>query len=355
MNRRRFFKGTALFAALSACGGTATVTVENRKNRYYSGPVSDHFDGVRFFNPKGTSPSGFGDLLKWQFSGGRAAWPDRVPVPHKAKPTGRVHDMTVTMVGHATLLIQTAGLNILTDPVWSDRASPFAFAGPKRVTEPGVAFADLPPIDAVLLSHNHYDHLDISTLGALHKAHRPVVITPLGNDTILQNAIPGIRTLVGDWGGWVPIGPLTVHFEPCHHWSARGVGDRSNALWSGFVIKGPAGAILHIGDTGFDQGRPYRDLAARHGPIRAAILPIGAYEPRWFMKAQHQNPDEAVEGFVLSGATHAIGHHWGTFQLTNEAREAPLVALDKALSRHRIARGRFRALAPGEVWALPAA
>ncbi len=329
------------------------MAIENRKNRYYSGPASDHFDGVRFFNPGGMQPAGFADLLKWQFEGGKAAWPASVPVLQRATPAPRVDDLTITMVGHATLLIQTAGLNLLTDPVWSDRASPLAFAGPKRVTEPGIAFADLPPIDAVLLSHNHYDHLDIATMRAIHAAYQPLVITPLGNDTILQDAVPGIRTVAGDWGDAASIGPLTVHIAPCHHWSARGMGDRSNALWAAFVIKGPAGTVLHVGDTGFDEGRPYRDLGPRHGPIRAAILPIGAYEPRWFMRAQHQNPEEAVEGFVLSGAAHAVGHHWGTFQLTNEARNAPPQALMRALSAKGIGHDRFRPLSPGEAWAIP--
>ena len=355
MKRRQIIKGTAALVALGACGGGAAVAVTNSKNRYYSGPASDHFDGVQFFNPGGTTPAGFSDLLKWQLGGGRAKWPDLVLVPQKAKPAPQVQDMTITMVGHATLLIQTAGMNILTDPVWSDRASPLAFAGPKRVTEPGIAIGDLPRIDAVLLSHNHYDHLDIATMKELHAAHQPMVITPLGNDTILKSAIPGIRITTGDWGDTTALGPLSVHFEPCHHWSARGMGDRSYALWAAFVIDGPAGRIFHVGDTGFDQGRPYRDLGARHGPIRAAILPIGAYEPRWFMQAQHQNPEEAVEGFRLSGAAHAIGHHWGTFQLTDEAREAPPQALARALNAKAIAPARFRALSPGEVWEIPTA
>lgn len=320
-------------------------------NRYYQGPPSDHFDGTRFFNPAGTPPRGLRDLLRWQLRERRARWPKSVPIGATARPSAREDDMVVTMVGHATLLIQTAGINLLTDPVWSLRASPLAFAGPRRVTAPGIAFDDLPPIDAVLLSHAHYDHLDLATLRRLKAAHDPLVITPLGNDTILHGT--GLRCETRDWGGTVDIGPLRVHFEPCHHWSARGTRDRSMALWAAFVIAGPTGKIVHIGDTGFDEGRPYRDLPARHGPLRAAILPIGAYEPRWFMRGQHQDPDEAIRGMQLCRATWAIGHHWGTFQLTDEPREAPLEALAAAMDRHGLAPETFRALAPGQTWAIP--
>jgi L-ascorbate metabolism protein UlaG (beta-lactamase superfamily) len=321
-------------------------------NPYYRGPTSDHFDGQRFFNPKGAAPRGLADLLKWQVNGQRARWPQSVPTT-AAKPAARVQDMTITMVGHATLLIQTAGVNLLTDPVWSQRASPVAFLGPKRVAAPGIAFEDLPKIDAVLLSHNHYDHLDLTTLARLHQTHAPEIITPLGNDAVIHAALPQAKVTTRDWGQSTALGPLTVHLEPCHHWSARGARDRSMALWAAFVVEGPRGKILHIGDTGFDGGRPYRDLPAKHGPLRAAILPIGAYEPRWFMRDQHQNPDEAARGFLLSGAKHAIGHHWGTFQLTDEARDAPLAALATALKSHQIPETRFRALAPGEAWAIP--
>ena len=355
MNRRQFFKGTALVSALGLGGGSTAMAINSRSNRYYSGPASDHFDGVRFFNPGGTAPRGFGDLLKWQFGGGKQKWPETVPLEAKAKPGARVQDLTITMVGHATMLIQIAGMNLLTDPVWSDRASPVAFAGPKRVTEPGIAFADLPPIDAVLLSHNHYDHLDIATLRDLHRAHAPQIITPIGNDTILRTDLPDLAIQTGDWGHAVRLGPLTVHFEPCHHWSARGMGDRSMALWAAFVIDSPVGKLLHIGDTGFDEGRPYRALAAKHGPLRAGILPIGAYEPRWFMQAQHQNPEEAVEGMLLAGIGHAVGHHWGTFQLTNEGRRDPPQALSRALAAKSIAPERFVPLAPAQVWVAPTA
>jgi len=349
MNRRTLLTGGTLAAVLAALGLGARSAFGG--NRYYSGPPTDHFDGTRFFNPGGTPPSSFGDFLRWQTGGGRAAWPASVPVT-PSRPAPRVDDLTVTLVGHATLLIQTAGMNLLTDPVWSDRASPVSFAGPRRVTAPGVAFEDLPRIDAILLTHSHYDHLDLPSLRRLKAAHDPVVITPLGNDTILSGT--GLTCRVLDWGQSAALGPLTVHAVPCHHWSARGLGDRSMALWAGFVVTGPAGAILHIGDTGFDQGRPYAGLPARFGPLRAAILPVGAYEPRWFMAAQHQNPAEAVQGFALSGARWGIGHHWGTFQLTNEAREAPPADLAAALAAQGIPADRFRALAPGQGWDIPA-
>ncbi|TPN17432.1 hypothetical protein FJ973_03465 [Mesorhizobium sp. B2-1-3] len=326
-------------------------------NRYYNGPPSDHFDGTLFFNPGGQPPARFADLLKWQFNGQRSKWPATNPSPFpQAKPPARVEGagLTVTMVGHSTLLVQTAGLNILTDPVWSLRASPFSFVGPKRVNAPGIALADLPPIDLVLVSHNHYDHLDIATLKQLKARHDPLVVTPFGNDILIGGAVPGMRLSAHDWGDRVDIGDgVAVHVEPAHHWSARGTRDRRMALWAGFVIETPAGRIYFAGDTGFHDGINYRLMAHKHGGFRFAILPIGAYEPRWFMASQHQNPEEAVQGMTLCNAAYAAGCHWGTFQLTDEPIDEPARKLDEALEAEGLPRERFRALRPGEVWDVP--
>ena len=328
-------------------------------NPYYQGPVSDHFDGRYFFNPDGVAPGSLSGLLKWRFGEKRARWPKHRPSPFDgARPERRIagSDLVVIMVGHATLLIQTAGLNILTDPVWSTRAGPLSFAGPKRVNAPGIAKEHLPPIDVILLTHNHYDHLDLATLAWLVGRDDPLIVTPLGNDTIVLKRLPAARLVTGDWGDVAGIANnVRVHFEPVHHWSARGVADRRMALWAGFVVETPGGHILHVGDTGFHEGRNFAATTEKHGGFRLAILPIGAYEPRWFMKGQHMNSDEAVRAFKLTGASMAVGHHWGTFQLTDEAIDAPLVALEQAHALHDIDPIRFPALWPGQSLEIPPA
>ncbi|MBL0933145.1 MAG: MBL fold metallo-hydrolase [Rhizobiaceae bacterium] len=355
MNRRRMLTWLGL-GGLAAMAGGIGIAKAQSGNRYYSGPVSDHFDGRTFFNPGGEEPRGFSDLLRWQFGETKARWPDEFPSPFAgAVPDASVDGdaMRVSMIGHATMLIQVSGLNILTDPVFSTRASPFQFAGPARVNAPGIAFEALPKIDLVLLTHNHYDHLDLLTLSRLKQDHDPLVVTPLGNDVIVKTDIPDMRLHVQDWGDAFEFGPLTIHCEPAHHWSARGMRDRRMALWASFVIETPAGRIYHIGDTGFHSGINYRAVAEKHDGFRLAILPVGAYDPRWFMAAQHQDPNEAVEGMRLANADFAIGHHWGTFQLTNEAIEEPRDLLLVALDTAGIARERFRPLQPGEAWDIP--
>jgi len=353
MKRRRFLQWFGL-GSLGLFGGGAAYSAYDPDNFYYSGPKTDHFDGKVFFNPGGVKPRKLSEVLKWQLSGGKAKWPESYPSPFDtAKPVDRVENtsITVTMVGHATLLIQTAGLNFLTDPVFVKRASPVQFAGPKRVNPPGIKFEELPPIDYVLLSHNHYDHLDLASLKRLTDEHDATIICPLGNDAIVKSKAPNAKFITGDWNDANDLSDdVKLHFEPCHHWSARGTKDRRMALWAAFVLETPAGKIYHIGDTGFHDGINYRALLKKHGPMKLAILPIGAYEPRWFMKGQHQNPDEAVRGHLLCQAETSIGHHWGTFQLTDEAIEAPIEALAVAKRTANLADGEFVTLRPGEHW-----
>lgn len=309
---------------------------------YYQGPASDHFDGARFFNPGAPPPSGRrGSMLdRWAGSTPRAVWPDAVPVA-PAVPPRRIEgaDMVVTWIGHATVLVQTEGLNILTDPIWSDLASPVSFAGPRRVRQPGVRFEDLPRIDLVLVSHNHYDHLDLPTLRRLWERDRPLIVTGLGNDTIMRGE--GIEATARDWGERVSVRPdVEVIMARNYHWSSRWLTDRNRSLWSAFAVRTPSGAIFFAGDTGLGGGSWVREASA-YGPYRLAILPIGAYAPREVMRSSHLNPGEALAVFNLLRPTMALGMHWGTFQLGWEAIDAPPRAIATLASARGLPPGRF--------------
>jgi len=350
MNRRTLLK-TLSVPALAATGIFGWMTAARAKNRYYAGPVTDHFDGVRFFLANQPQDKGFLELARWQLGGGRKAWPESFPSPFQDKPPAEVQGLRTTLIGHASFLVQVSGLNILIDPVFSERASPVSFAGPKRVNPPGIAFEDLPPIHAVLITHNHYDHLDLATIGRLWQRDRPTIVAPLGNDTVIQAEHPHIPVETRDWGGFVDLGRgVTAHVEPAYHWSARGLNDRRMALWCAFAITTPVGLVYHVGDTAFGDGRIFHDLRRKFGRPRIAHLPVGAYEPRWFMKPQHMNPADAVEAFAILDPDQALGHHWGTFRLTDEGVEEPLRDLAAALHTAGIAPERFRALRPGETW-----
>ena len=318
-------------------------------NPYYAGPASDHFDGLRFFNrDHAETDHGFRDILRWRFKEERATWSKPAPV-RPAVPDARVAGLQATVVGHASVLIQAGGLNVLTDPVWSERASPFSFIGPRRVWAPGIAFDALPPIDVVLLSHNHYDHMDMATLRRLHIKHRPLIVTPLGNDTILRRAIPDVRVTAGDWWDRIDIGKdAEVTIVPAHHWSARTGRDRRMALWSGFMLRTDGGLAYFAGDTGYGDGRIFREMRQRLGRPELALIPIGAYAPRWFMKAQHTDPNEAVLIMEDMEAGRAVGIHWGVFQLTDERREEPPELLLEGLARRGIAEQLFPAGEPGQ-------
>ena len=321
------------------------------RNPYYNGPASDHFDGERFFVPDGAPDKSRREL--WGLlREPRAAWPKTGHSLACPPPPLRVEgaSLRATLIGHSTWLLQTQGLNLLTDPVWSRKAGPFGLLGPTRSTPPALAIEELPPLDAILLSHNHYDHMDLPTLSRLARLRPCPVFTPLGNDMILKRHERRIDARPLDWGQSAQIADLRVTLEPALHWSARGLGDRRKALWGSFMIEGPDGRVYFAGDTGFGDGSFFPALASRHeGPLRFAILPIGAYEPRWFMREQHCDPDEAVAIFQALGAERAAACHWGTFQLTTEPYDEPPRRLAEALAKAGIAPERFVAPPPGGV------
>ncbi len=319
----------------------------------YQGPVSDHFDGKHFFDPDGVAPKSLGDVWRWQRTRKPAKWPAWQPSPHSDTPPQRVTGAAArfSFVGHASWLIQVGGLNILADPVWSQRASPFKALGPKRVNDPGIAFDALPPIDVVLVSHGHYDHLDLATLSRLSEKFSPRVIMPLGNDLTMRAFDRKIRAEAFDWGDRVALNDeVAVNLVATRHWTARGLFDRNKALWASFVLETPAGKIYAVGDSGYGNGSHFRRVREQHGPLRMALLPIGAYEPRWFMRDQHMNPDDAVKALADCGAAQALAHHHGTFQLTDEPIDEPAQGLTTALDAAGVAREKFLALKPGQVF-----
>ena len=341
-----------LFLAVAICFAP-TLVPPFLDRLYYEGPESGHFDGERFFNPGfpeyRADPRRFVNRV---LGADRTPWPQSVAV-RQTVPPRRVEgeEMLVTWIGHATVLVQTQGLNILTDPIWSDRASPFSFAGPKRVRAPGVRFEHLPKIDLVLISHNHYDHMDLPTLKRLWERDRPLIVTSLGNDTVLRGR--GVQAVALDWNGGRAIGNgASVVVERNHHWSSRWGTDRNRALWSAFTVKLPGGNIFFAGDTGRGDGSWVREAAAR-GPYRFAIIPIGAYEPRDFMKTNHINPEEAVEIFEALDPAAALGIHWGTFQLTFEGIDEPWQRLAELRRERGVAANRFIATDVGRSFTVP--
>ena len=329
--------------------------------RYYRGPVSTHFDGERFFNPDGdddlsAQPAAKGGnrgagtvqggmILRYILGrDGRPDWPDHVTI-HPVAPPARVDGdaMLATWVGHATVLVQTGGLNILTDPVWSHTAGPFG-VGPGRVTEPGIAFDKLPRIDVVLVSHDHYDHMDLATLRKLAWRDHPLIVTSLGNDSVIRQS--GAWAVALDWGGrvrvtgrcvrdaqWVSAYAPSCRDAPSraevivtrnHHWGTRWAADRNRTLWSSFVVRLPGGNLFFAGDTGAGDLK-WADEAARYGPVRLALIPIGAFRfaPGQMAAGSHIGPIDAAEVYRRLGASRGIGIHWGTFRLSYEGYDTP--------------------------------
>lgn len=314
-------------------------------------PVSDHCDGRRFFNPRNHVNRGWHEVLKWRLTSRAATWPARVELaPRRPPPAPTDGRIAVTFVNHATFLVQTPCGNLLTDPVWGERASPLAWSGPRRVHPPGVRLEDLPRIDVVLLSHDHYDHCHLPTLRTLARRDQPLLVSPLGHAGLAARA--GLRRHVElDWWQRHAVQPdLAVTLTPARHWSNRLSGARNGRLWGGFFVQTPGHRVYFVGDTGYDADL-FRKIGRDLGAPDLAMIPIGAYAPRWFMAPMHCDPAEAVAIHRDVGARRSLGMHWGTFQLTDEAREAPVRELAAARQAAGLDETTFRAIEPGEsVW-----
>ncbi len=309
----------------------------------FRGPESAHFDGCRFQNPDPVD-HGFWDVMKWMWTRDAAAWPDWIESEPGPTPAARVEGDTVviTFINHSTFLVQTRGLNLLTDPIFSERASPVGFAGPKRVRAPGIRFEQLPKIDVVLISHDHYDHQDLPTLRRLVERDRPRILVGLGVDNQLRrggiSGDDGVEAL--DWWDSRAISDsLEIIFVPCRHFSGRGLFDRNATLWGSFTIQTPGGRIYFAGDTG--DGVHFQEAKDRLGLMRLAILPIGAYEPEWFMQPVHITPEQAVRAHMELQSGTSIGCHFGTFQLTDEPIDEPGKRLRRALEAAGLAESAF--------------
>lgn len=299
-------------------------------------------DGRGFENAHPIERHGRRDLLRWHRTRRPVPWPAWVTDPPQPPPEHLPAErIGATFIGHASFLIQIGGLRILADPIWSLRASPFSFIGPKRVRAPGQRLEDLPGVDVLLVSHNHYDHMDFPTLRQVQARFAPrLCVTGLGNAAYLAPAgFGGAREL--DWWQSVETDGVTITYVPAQHFSARGLTDRYRALWGGFVIQRQDGAaICFAADSAWCPH--FAEIGARFPDIRLALLPIGAYEPRWFMRAMHMDPEEAVRAHLALGARRSVGMHYGTFaNLTDEAIGAPAVALAEARQRHGVAEEAF--------------
>jgi L-ascorbate metabolism protein UlaG (beta-lactamase superfamily) len=320
---------TAKAAAITIASALAAAAIERIffASPRWRGRVTDHFDGHRFHNLESGKQTE-GSFLKWQANRRRGEWPAHPEQTFGARPPERVDGgrLRVTFINHSTTLVQMDGLNILTDPVWSERVSPVSFAGPRRHRAPGIRFEDLPPIDLVLVSHNHYDHMDVATLRAIG---RPI-IAPLGNAALMQRH--GVyRAIDLDWWKSKRVSAdIEITVVPARHFSARAISDRDRNLWGGFVISGPSGNVYFAGDTGW--GDHFAEIGRRFAPIRAALLPIGSYMPRWFMQPAHIDPAQAVDAHFAVGARTSVAIHFGTFALGDDGEYDPLRDLDYALA-----------------------
>jgi L-ascorbate metabolism protein UlaG (beta-lactamase superfamily) len=307
---------------------------------------TDHFNGERFFNPHAPQGKSLQDVRRWRNERLKQRWPRLVEDPPFPPPSRVAPDrIAATFIGHSTFLVQVGGICVLTDPIWSQRCSPVAFAGPHRARRPGQSLDALPKVDLLLVTHNHYDHMDLPTLRRVRRRWAPPTATGLDNARHLAKA--GIRGAVElDWWQSADLAGARVTYVPAQHFSSRTLRDRNRSLWGGFVVEAGGPVVYFAGDSGYC---PHFAEIAQHFPrIDLALLPIGAYEPRWFMRQQHVNPAEAVRAHLDLRSRRSLGMHFGTFQLTDEAIDAPVQALRVARAEAGVADHEFDVLGFGE-------
>ena len=292
-----------------------------------------HFDGKRFYNPNAPQAPGLLDALRWKLTSRPEPSPSFISDVEESVPPRRMEGsgLRTTLVNHSTVLLQQRGSNILTDPIWSERASPLSWIGPRRRRKPGVSWEDLPCIDAVLISHNHYDHLDLPTLHRLAARGDSTFIVPARGARLFRSENIGPAHEL-DWGESLSLPGFTIHCVPALHFSSRGIFDRNITLWCGYVIEYQERLVYFAGDTGF--GRHFAQVRERFGSPHLALLPVGAYEPRWFMSPVHMDPDEAIRAHAVLAARTSIAIHHGTFQLSDEGIDSPKKQLN-VYARHK--------------------
>jgi N-acyl-phosphatidylethanolamine-hydrolysing phospholipase D len=345
---------TGAFALIAALGSACSATPATPKPASAANPPHHTDGGFKNNYPHEEVGAKF---LKWQWERlfidsmrePDKGWSSVIPSvkPELTFLQGNRSQRSVTWLGHASVLLQTGGLNLVTDPMFSERASPVSFVGPKRLIPAAIGVQDLPPIDVVVISHNHYDHLDLPSVKAIdtRNAGATLFLVPLGMKAwFLEQGITNVREL--DWWQHVEVKGQRIHFVPVQHWSKRTACDRNKSLWGGYVLEDKDWRFFYAGDTGYSQD--FKDIGERFGSINLAAIPIGAYAPRWFMKAQHLDPNDAVQVMLDVRAAQAVAVHWGTFVLTDEAPTEPPRALAASLQRRGVDAARFASLAHGQ-------
>jgi len=301
--------------------------------------------------PEERMSKSLGTVFKWRFSRNSQELVDFETVkPDLSFLRSNRTEETLTWIGHSTFLWQYKGMNVVTDPHLSNRASPVSFAGPKRIVKPAISMDDFPAIDVVVISHNHYDHLDKKTvLGIvdIQKSNPPLFLVPLGMKEWFSDIGIEEKVVELDWWHSHSIGEWIFHAVPVQHWSRRGLADTNEVLWAGWVVEAPGKRLFFAGDTGYSKD--FLDIGARFGKMDLSLIPIGAYAPRWFMRDMHCNPDEAVQIHQDVGSKFSVGMHWGTFfNLTDEPLVEPPIKLREAVKNAKLEEGSFITLKHGE-------